>query len=88
MQSIETLKTRAIALGTSVKKGELLRAGLMALQAATDVGELPRVSVRAAIRMHECPCSAWPSAARSLHYLPPELPALLATVADRFPALR
>ncbi len=30
--AIETLKTRAIAMGTSVKKSELLRAGLMALQ--------------------------------------------------------
>ncbi|WP_332740707.1 hypothetical protein [Hydrogenophaga sp.] len=34
--AIETLKTRAIALGTSVKKSELLRAGLMALQALND----------------------------------------------------
>ena len=34
--AIETLKTRAIALGTSVKKSELLRAGLMALQGLTD----------------------------------------------------
>jgi hypothetical protein len=34
--AIETLKTRAIALGTSVKKSELLRAGLMALQGLGD----------------------------------------------------
>ncbi len=34
--AIETLKTRAIALGTSVKKSELLRAGLMALQSLND----------------------------------------------------
>lgn len=34
--AIETLKTRAIALGTSVKKSELLRAGLMALQGLSD----------------------------------------------------
>ncbi len=34
--AIETLKTRAIALGTSVKKSELLRAGLMALQGLND----------------------------------------------------
>jgi len=34
--AIETLKTRAIALGTSVKKSELLRAGLMALQEMSD----------------------------------------------------
>lgn len=34
--SIETLKNRAVALGTSVKKGELLRAGLMALEALND----------------------------------------------------
>lgn len=34
--AIETLKNRAIALGTSVKKSELLRAGLMALQALND----------------------------------------------------
>ncbi len=33
---IETLKSRAIALGTSVKKSELLRAGLMALQGLND----------------------------------------------------
>ncbi len=34
--AIETLKTRAIAMGTSVKKSELLRAGLMALQGLND----------------------------------------------------
>ena len=34
--TIETMKTRAIALGTSVKKSELLRAGLMALQGLND----------------------------------------------------
>lgn len=34
--AIDKLKTRAIALGTSVKKSELLRAGLMALQGLTD----------------------------------------------------
>lgn len=34
--AIETLKTRAIAVGTSVKKSELLRAGLMALQGLND----------------------------------------------------
>ncbi len=34
--AIETLKARAIALGTSVKKSELLRAGLMALQGLND----------------------------------------------------
>ena len=36
--AIDTLKTRAIALGTSVKKSELLRAGLMALQGLSDAG--------------------------------------------------
>ncbi len=34
--AIEALKTRAIALGTSVKKSELLRAGLMVLQGLSD----------------------------------------------------
>jgi len=34
--AIDKLKTRAIALGTSVKKSELLRAGLMALQGLSD----------------------------------------------------
>ncbi len=34
--AIDALKTRAIALGTSVKKSELLRAGLMALQSLGD----------------------------------------------------
>lgn len=34
--AIDALKTRAIALGTSVKKSELLRAGLMALTAMND----------------------------------------------------
>jgi hypothetical protein len=34
--AIDALKTRAIALGTSVKKSELLRAGLMALQGLSD----------------------------------------------------
>ena len=34
--AIETLKTRAITMGTSVKKSELLRAGLMALQGLND----------------------------------------------------
>lgn len=34
--AIETLKTRAIALGISVKKSELLRAGLMVLQGLSD----------------------------------------------------
>lgn len=34
--AIDALKTRAIALGTSVKKSELLRAGLMALQGLGD----------------------------------------------------
>ena len=34
--AIDTLKDRAIALGTSVKKSELLRAGLMALQGLND----------------------------------------------------
>lgn len=35
--AIDALKTRAIALGTSVKKSELLRAGLMALQGLNDM---------------------------------------------------
>jgi hypothetical protein len=35
--AIDTLKTRAITLGTSVKKSELLRAGLMALQGLSDM---------------------------------------------------
>lgn len=34
--AIEKLKDRAIALGTSVKKSELLRAGLMSLQSLND----------------------------------------------------
>jgi hypothetical protein len=34
--AIETLKTRAIAMGTSVKKSELLRAGLMVLVGLSD----------------------------------------------------
>ena len=34
--TIDKLKSRAIALGTSVKKSELLRAGLMALQGLSD----------------------------------------------------
>lgn len=34
--AIETLKTRAIAMGTSVKKSELLRAGLMVLVSLND----------------------------------------------------
>lgn len=34
--AIDALKTRAIALGTSVKKSELLRAGLMVLQGLSD----------------------------------------------------
>lgn len=34
--AIDALKTRAIALGSSVKKSELLRAGLMALQGLSD----------------------------------------------------
>jgi hypothetical protein len=34
--AIDTLKNRAIALGTSVKKSELLRAGLMVLQGLND----------------------------------------------------
>ncbi len=34
--SIDLLKTRAIALGTSVKKSELLRAGLMLLSGSND----------------------------------------------------
>jgi hypothetical protein len=34
--AIDGLKNRAIELGTSVKKSELLRAGLMALQALSD----------------------------------------------------
>jgi hypothetical protein len=34
--AIDGLKSRAVELGTSVKKSELLRAGLMALQALSD----------------------------------------------------
>ncbi len=34
--AIDALKTRAIALGTSVKKSELLRAGLMVLKGLSD----------------------------------------------------
>lgn len=34
--AIETLKTRAIAMGTSVKKSELLRAGLMVMVGLND----------------------------------------------------
>ncbi|MDR7096149.1 hypothetical protein [Hydrogenophaga laconesensis] len=34
--AIDKLKSRAVALGTSVKKSELLRAGLMALQSLND----------------------------------------------------
>lgn len=36
--AIDLLKTRAVALGTSIKKSELLRAGLLALQAMNDAG--------------------------------------------------
>lgn len=36
--AIDALKNRAIGLGTSVKKSELLRAGLMLLQALNDAG--------------------------------------------------
>ncbi len=36
--AIDLLKTRAIALGRSVKKSELLRAGLLALQGMSDAG--------------------------------------------------
>ncbi|HMN92949.1 MAG TPA: hypothetical protein PKC60_06940 [Hydrogenophaga sp.] len=36
--AIDLLKTRAVALGTSVKKSELLRAGLLALQGMNDAG--------------------------------------------------
>lgn len=36
--AIETLKTRAMGLGSSVKKSELLRAGLMLLQKLSDSG--------------------------------------------------
>ena len=35
--AIDTLKNRAVALGTSVKKSELLRAGLMVLQGLNDI---------------------------------------------------
>jgi hypothetical protein len=34
--TIDALKTRAIAMGTSVKKSELLRAGLMVLKGMSD----------------------------------------------------
>ena len=34
--AIDALKTRAVAMGTSVKKSELLRAGLIALQSMGD----------------------------------------------------
>ena len=34
--AIDTLKTRAISMGTSVKKSELLRAGLMLLTGLSD----------------------------------------------------
>lgn len=36
--AIDALKNRAIGLGTSVKKSELLRAGLMLLQSLNDAG--------------------------------------------------
>ena len=66
--AIDTLKTRAIALGSSVKKSELLRAGLLALQAMTDaqfklaIGAVPQLKTgRPAADTTAAPASPAPS---------------------------
>ena len=48
--AIDTLKNRAVALGTSIKKSELLRAGLMALQALSDAAYKRALAVVPALK--------------------------------------
>lgn len=48
--AIDELKNRAVALGTSVKKSELLRAGLMALQALNDAAYKRALAVVPALK--------------------------------------
>jgi len=48
--AIDALKTRAIALGSSVKKSELLRAGLMVLQGLSDAAYKAALSAVPALK--------------------------------------
>lgn len=59
--AIDELKTRAVALGTSVKKSELLRAGLMALQALSDAAYKRALAVVPALKTGRPPAEAKPA---------------------------
>lgn len=66
--AIGALKTRAIALGTSVKKSELLRAGLMALQGMSDMAYKAALSAVPTLRpvaRRRWTRSLWPSPPRN-----------------------
>jgi hypothetical protein len=59
--AIDELKTRAVTLGTSVKKGELLRAGLMALQALSDAAYKRALAVVPALKTGRPPAEVKPA---------------------------
>lgn len=59
--AIDELKTRAVALGTSVKKSELLRAGLMALQALSDAAYKRALAVVPALKTGRPPAEMKPA---------------------------
>jgi hypothetical protein len=60
--AIDALKTRAIAMGTSVKKSELLRAGLMVLQSLSDAGYKRALSDVPTLKTGRPPADKTPSA--------------------------
>jgi hypothetical protein len=89
--AIDTLKNRAVALGTSIKKSELLRAGLMALQALSDaaykraLGAVPALKTgRPAAEVKPAPLPRPPSRPRparsAVKTASVELPAIKKTV--------
>lgn len=89
--AIETLKTRAIALGTSVKKSELLRAGLMALQGLNDAAYKAALSAVPTLKTgRPTGTEKKPEAAKQPVAKPVAKPAVkaAATVAAKAPAKR
>lgn len=59
--AIDELKNRAVGLGTSVKKSELLRAGLMALQALSDAAYKRALAVVPALKTGRPPAEVKPA---------------------------
>ncbi len=82
--AIDQLKTRATALGTSVKKSELLRAGLMVLQGLNDAAYKAALAAVPTLKTGR-PTLAAPAKAAAKAPTPPAAPQAAAKPAAKAP---